>query len=132
MNRRSLTAAALGTLAAAAVLVASPGASWSQQVKLTLSGAQEVPPVKTSASGTGTIVVGDDKAVSGSVTTTGVVGVAAHIHQGAPGENGPVIIPLIKTGDKVWSVPGDAKLSAEQNAAFKDGNRYVNVHSAAN
>ena len=134
MNRRSRMAAmALGTIAVAGVLVAaSPGASWSQQVKVTLSGAQEVPPVTTSASGTGTIVVGADKGVSGSVTTTGVVGVAAHIHQGKPGENGPVIIPLTKTADNVWSVPAGAKLTDEQSAAFKAGNLYVNVHSAAN
>jgi len=123
----------LGAIAGAvAVLVAGySGVSSAQEVKVTLSGSQEIPPVITSATGSGTITVAD-KAVSGSVTTTGVVGVAAHIHQGAAGQNGPVIIPLTKTGDNVWSVPAGAQLTDEQNAAFKAGNLYVNVHSAAN
>jgi hypothetical protein len=98
-----------------------------------LSGAEEVPPVKTSASGSGTITVNDDKSVSGSVTTTGVVGTAAHIHVGAAGKNGPVIIPLTKSSDgNTWTVPEGAKLTDAQYNDYKAGNLYVNVHSAAN
>ena len=99
---------------------------------VTLSGAQEVPPVTTSASGSGTITIKDDKSVSGSVTTTGVVGAAAHIHTGAAGRNGPVIIPLTKSSDgNTWSVPAGAKLTDAQYNQYKAGNLYVNVHSAA-
>jgi len=101
-------------------------------VKVALSGSQEVPAVTTSASGTGTITVGDDKSVSGSVTTSGVAGTAAHIHQGAAGQNGPVVIPLTKSGDNSWTVPAGAKFNDAQYAAFKAGDLYVNVHSAAN
>lgn len=97
-----------------------------------LSGAQEVPPVTTSASGTAMIKVADDGAVSGSVKTSGVMGTAAHIHMAAMGANGGVIVPLTKTDDNTWSVPAGAKLSAEQLAAYKAGGLYVNVHSAAN
>jgi hypothetical protein len=118
--------------AAAIVVAGYPGASWSEEVKVTLSGSQEVPPVTTPATGTGTITVGDDKSVSGSVMTTGVAGVAAHIHQGAAGQNGPVIVPLTKSGDNGWAVPPGAKLTDDQYTAFKAGNLYVNVHSAAN
>ena len=100
--------------------------------EVTLSGAQEVPPVTTAASGRGTITVGADKSVSGSVTTTGVVAMAAHIHDGAPGKNGPVIIPLTKSSDNTWSVPAGAKLTDAQYESYKAGNLYVNVHSAAN
>ena len=35
------------------------------EVKVTLSGDQEIPPVTTAASGSGTISVGEDKSVSG-------------------------------------------------------------------
>src|SRR5262249_19522706 len=94
-------------------------------------GSQEVPAVTTSASGTGTITVGDDKSVSGSVTTSGVAGTAAHIHQGAAGQNGPVVIPLTKSGDNSWTVPAGAKFNDAQYAAFKGGDFYVKVHSAA-
>jgi predicted small secreted protein len=101
--------------------------------KVTLSGTQEVPPVKTSASGSGTITVGSDKSVSGSVTTSGVNGTAAHIHTGAAGQNGPVAVPLTKGADgNTWSVPAGAKLTDAQYDAYKAGNLYVNVHSAAN
>ena len=101
-------------------------------VKVTLSGSQEVPPVTTSASGTGTITVKDDKTVSGSVTTNGVEGVAAHIHIAPAGKNGPPVVTLTKTSEGVWTVPEGAKLTDEQYAAFKSGGLYVNVHSAAN
>ena len=99
---------------------------------ITLSGDDEVPPVKTGASGSGSINVGADKSVSGSVTTTGITATAAHIHTGAKGTNGPVIIPLTKKGESEWTVPPGARLTDEQYASFQAGNLYVNVHSAAN
>ena len=40
-------------------------------VRVTLSGDEEVPPVKTAASGTGTFVISADKSVTGSITTQG-------------------------------------------------------------
>src|SRR3989449_8740147 len=99
--------------------------------RVQLSGANEVPPVTTSGSGSGSFRVGPDGAVSGSVTTTGVQGTMAHIHQGAKGRNGPVIIPLTKSGD-TYTVPSGAKLTDAQMQAFKAGGLYVNVHTNAN
>jgi len=99
--------------------------------KVTLSGSQEVPPVTTSASGSGSIKVADDRSVSGSVSTSGIAGIAAHIHMGAMGHNGPVIVPLKQGSDGTWSVPPGAKLTNAQYEAYKEGNLYVNVHSAA-
>jgi len=102
-----------------------------QAAKLTLTGAGESPPVATSASGTADITVGDDKSVSGSLTYSGMTATASHIHTGAAGANGPVIIPLQKSGDNGFAVPAGAKLTDAQYAAYKSGNLYVNVHSAA-
>jgi len=107
------------------------GSAFGADVKVALSGANEVPPVKTSATGSGTITVADDGAVSGSVSATGVAGTAAHIHEAAAGANGPVIVPLTKDGDN-YKVPAGAKLTPAQMTSFKAGNLYVNVHSAAN
>jgi opacity protein-like surface antigen len=118
------------TLLAVVVSAALAGAAFAADVKLTLTGDQEVPPVKTEGKGSGTITIADDGSVSGSVTTTGVKGTMAHIHQGAAGTNGPVIVPFVKDGDTYKAPPG-AKLSAEQMAAFKAGNLYFNVHSDA-
>lgn len=98
-----------------------------------LSGSEENPPVTTEASGSGTITVKDDKTVSGSVKTSGVVGTAAHIHMAPAGRNGPVIIPLTKSSDgNTWSVPAGARLTDAQYDAYKKGGLYVNVHSAKN
>ena len=120
-------------LSAFAVLLAGcAGMGSTDSIQVTLSGSQEVPPVTTAASGSGTITVGADKAVSGNVTTTGLVGVAAHIHDGAPGKNGPVIVPLSKTSDNSWSVPAGAKFTDAQYENYKAGNLYINVHTAAN
>jgi CHRD domain len=118
-----------GVGAAAVLLAGYAGITMGQSMKLSLSGSQEVPPVTTSGAGSGTITVGEDKSVSGSVTTTGVNGVAAHIHMGAAGKNGPVIIPLTKSGESTWSVPAGAMLKDDQYKAFKAGDLYVNVHS---
>jgi hypothetical protein len=127
--RKSLLAVALSC---AGILAAGAAPSFAKDMALTLAGDQEVPPVTTTASGAGTISVNDDKSVSGSIMTKDVNGVAAHIHEGAPGKNGPVIVPLTKTGDAGWSVPSGAKLTDEQYASYKAGNLYVNVHSPAN
>jgi hypothetical protein len=107
-------------------------AVYAADVKVTLSGDQEVPAVKTAASGSGTITVGDDMSVSGSVTTKGVAGTMAHIHTGAAGKSGPVAIPLIKSGDSGWAVPAGTKMTVDQYKAFKAGELYVNIHSDAN
>ena len=122
----------LRLIAAAALLLAAyGGAAWSQEIKVTLSGSQEIPPVTTSASATGVITVGTDKSVRGSVTVSGISPTAAHIHEAPTGTNGPIIIPLVKTGDNVWSVAESAKLTDAQLESYKAGNLYYNVHSAA-
>jgi hypothetical protein len=110
--------------------LAFSGSVLAVDLKVKLTGAEETPPVTTSASGTGTISIAADKSVSGTIKTAGVDGTVAHIHVGAPGESGPPIITLSKGADGVWSVPAGAKLTDEQYASFKAGNLYVNVHSA--
>jgi hypothetical protein len=101
----------------------------SNAVGVKLSGAEEVPPVNVTGSGSGSFRLADDGSISGSVTTKDVAGAAAHIHIGAKGKNGPVIVPLEKKGD-TYSVPAGRKLSDAQVKAFKAGELYVNVHTA--
>ena len=124
-SRVTLALACAGLLAVALPVSA-------KDMAVTLSGDQEVPPVTTSASGTGTISVGADKSVSGSIMVKGVSATAAHIHEAAKGKNGPVIVPLTKSGDNTFSVAPGAKLNDAQMQALQAGNLYVNVHSAAN
>ena len=115
----------------AAVLAGCATTRDGDSIALRITGAEEVPPVSTGASGTGTIRVTDDRSVSGSFKTQGATITAAHIHEGAMGQNGPVIIPLQKSGDNDWVVPPGTKLTDAQYTAYKQGRLYVNFHSAA-
>ena len=117
-------------LLATVILVAGSASVLAVDLKVKLTGAEETPPVTSSASGTGTITIAADKSVSGTIKTTGIEGTVAHIHVGAPGQSGPPIITLDKGADGVWSVPAGSTLTDAQYASFKAGNLYVNVHSA--
>ena len=114
-----------------AAMLLSVASAMAQTVSVELKGANEVPANPSTASGTGSISVAADKTVSGSITTTGIEGKMAHIHTGAAGANGPVLVGLTKNGDNGWSVPAGAKFTDEQYAAYMAGGMYVNVHSAA-
>ena len=126
---------AIGITAAIAALAAcSSMPDWmpgSGAIKVNLTGSEEVPPLSVPGSGSGSFRVADDGTISGSVTTKDVQGTMAHIHRGAKGTNGPVIIPLDKKGD-TYSVPAGRKLTPQQLDDLKKGNLYVNVHTAKN
>lgn len=124
-NRASLFVAAL-------VLAGCATMGGNQPLQVRLTGAEEVPPVSASGTGTATITVGEDRSVSAKITTQGVQGVAAHIHEAPAGQNGPVIVPMDKTGDNEWSTKPGAKLTDAQFESFKAGRLYFNVHTAAN
>jgi len=117
---------------AIAVALAVAGVAFAADVKVELAGSQEVPAVNTQAKGSGTVTIGDDGSVKGSITTTGITPTAAHIHMGAAGKNGPVIVPMTKSGDTGFMFAPGAKLNEDQMKAFKAGDLYINVHSAAN
>lgn len=126
-----LSTVAVTLLLAAGCSSMSNPLAMGQVGKVNLAGSNEVPPSPSAATGSGTITVATDHSVSGSVSTTGVTGTMAHIHVAAKGSNGPVIIPLTKTAEGVWSVPPGAKLTDAQYASYTAGDLYVNVHSAA-
>jgi hypothetical protein len=130
-SRRSLLNR--GTLFLAALVLAGCASTGGpQHVNVALTGAQEVPPVNAAGSGTGTVTVNEDRSVSATIRTQNVNGVAAHIHEGAAGQNGPVIVPMKKTGENEWSTDPGAKLSESQYESYKAGRLYLNVHTAQN
>ena len=100
-------------------------------IKVSLTPAEEVPPVNAPGSGSGSFRVAEDGTITGSVTTKDVQGTMAHIHRGAKGANGPVIIPLDKSGD-TYTVPAGRKLTPQQLDDLKKGMLYVNVHTDRN
>jgi hypothetical protein len=121
----------LGLGATAATLIAYAAAVRADEITVTLSGNQEIPPVTTPATGTGTFIVGSDRSISGKLTVTGMAPTVAHIHEGAPGANGPIIVPLTKVSEGVWAVPAGVKLTDAQFESYRLGKLYFNVHSEA-
>jgi hypothetical protein len=98
----------------------------------TLIGSQEVPPTLSTATGTGTVVVDSvTRIMKASINTAGIFGIAAHIHEAAPGVAGPIIFPFTETapGSGIWTT--QATLTEAQFNALKAGNYYFNVHSTA-
>ena len=136
-GRRSLWVSGVAVGLLAACSTAPPS------YKTVLTGEKEVPPVNTAASGLSDISVRSGKCPStatssdclimvGTVQTNGIDATAAHVHQAPVGQNGPVIVTLVKTGNDVWSVPVGTVLTDAQYQAYLAGNLYVNVHSDAN
>lgn len=111
------------------LLAGALGVASATTVHVRLSGAAEVPAVKSAASARAVISVLPDHAVRGEVITRGIRPTMVHIHEGAAGTNGPVVIGLKHTGVNVWRVPAGAKLTLAQYRAFLAGDLYLNVHS---
>ena len=97
-----------------------------------LSGANEVPPTSSTATGRGRAEVDPNTLdVFVTISTTGVTASAAHLHLGAIGANGGVIVPLTQGPANTWTSAPGAKLTQAQAVAFAAGGTYFNVHSAA-
>ncbi len=127
-----LMACATGIAAWAVAAKAAP-----ETFKVALTGAQQVPPVQTT--GTGTAELSYDPAtrvVTWSVTYSGLSGPAtmAHFHgPAAAGKNGPPVIWLTEKGKPVESpIKGEATLTPEQAQQFSAGEWYINVHTQVN
>ncbi len=141
MMKRLLTVMVIvaGLMAIPAIVLAA------DQFSASLSGAQEVPAVTTSASGSATVNIITDSEVNEinyEVTYSGLSGdlAAAHIHVGAVGSNGPVILPLAigpspfsgTLKDTDLTPAGGVATFADAIAAIRAGNTYINLHTAAN
>ena len=130
------------------------GASGGAPAKITipLTGDESVPPVQTSASGQAIIMIEASPTgfnISYEIDVTNLVdATAAHIHLGAKGANGPVIVSLFDGPQKSGSFTGvlaqgsitqadltgpmQGKTFADLAAAVLGGQTYVNVHTVAN
>ncbi len=128
---RTSTLRRIATAAAAVMLAGGAALAGAATVHVRLTGTQEVPAVMTRAHGFGVISIARDGAVSGRIVTRGVKATMAHIHEAAPGKNGPPIIVLKRGPKGTWVVPAGAKLSRREYKAFLAGHLYVNVHSLA-
>jgi hypothetical protein len=100
----------------------------------TLSGAQQTPPVTTTATGVGRLELDPmTRTVTGEVDFDGVVATMAHVHSGSFGNNGDVLVPLMDHGGHGhFVVPPNTRLTQTQVDALRAGGLYFNVHSVAN
>jgi CHRD domain len=113
----------------------------------TLSGASEVPPVSTTATGTATLSVSGQQ-ITYTVNVTNLQNaLVSHIHIAPTGENGPVRLNLCGTGaPQPDCTNGTAVLATGTNgttvgtppitfdsllSAMRTGGAYVNVHTSA-
>jgi hypothetical protein len=117
-----------------------------------LTGASEVPPVQTNASGFADLDVemeGGQRVVDYHLYVSNIDRVTqAHIHQGNGSENGPIIVPLFNTSTPTGPVTGQlaeghitpanfvgpiqGKQLDELIALMQNGTAYVNVHTEQN
>lgn len=113
-----------------------------------MTGQEEVPPVDTRAVGEA-ILVQDlplNQTIHYFINVTGIQGATqGHIHSGAQGENGPVVVTLFKFDSPQNIVlqngtftannlegPMKGKTIPDLIAAMKNGSTYVNVHTEQN
>ena len=120
---KAVFAVAVAALAGCGMM--GSGSGGGKAVNVSLSGAEEVPPVSVPGSGRGSFTVAGDGSVSGSVSTTGVQGTMAHIHRGARGQNGPVVVNF--NGQLSGSGFNDPDLA---NVIANPKDFYVNLHNA--
>jgi subtilisin family serine protease len=101
-----------------------------------LSGANEVPPVPTSATGAAFFSYNAaTRVLTYNLTVANISGVtAAHIHRGAAGTNGPVAYNLLPSGATLSPsspLSGSVTLSPDDIGLLNSQGLYVNVHTAA-
>ena len=114
-----------------------------------LSGQNEVPAVETSATGEAEFTVPANGSMKYRVNITGLSNAsAAHIHSGAEGQNGDIVVDLLNTptskskdtaygmifrgnfSDSSLKGPMQGKTIDDLAAAMDSGETYVNVHTA--
>ena len=153
MNRLAVPWTCLALLACASAPATQPAPSSPQTFQARLDAASEVPPPTlpgAGPSGTATFTSqGNTLLYKVSVDGLSSQYVAAHIHTGAPGVAGPVIVPLaLIPGPTEGTASGEGTIDAAtikgKNAdgspmsmadlltAMRSGSTYVNVHTSNN
>jgi trimeric autotransporter adhesin len=95
-----------------------------------MSGANEVPAVTTTATGGAQFILGvTGTSLRYQAAFTGLTATASHIHTGAVGVNGPVLYPLTLTAT---GAAGTQAITAGDVTTLDAGGFYVNAHTSAN
>ena len=99
----------------------------------TLSGANEVPAVTSTATGSASGSYNKtSKLLNLNVTYAGITPTAWHIHNAAAGVAGPVIFNFGTAFSTPFTYVSPLALATDQETNLLAGNNYVNIHSAKN
>ena len=132
MNRVKQILVSLLAIALVSSCASNTGPDKNPEVKFkaTLSGANEIPPVTTSATGTmeGTYNK-DSKTLAYTITFAGLTPVAAHFHNASTFMNGPVVKDLGRPTGNTYN--GTVTLTQKEENDLFSGNWYVNLHTTA-
>lgn len=99
---------------------------------------QEIPQpdAPTTATGTAQFVLGEDGIIQAEVVHQGLAGppTMAHIHRGAPGANGPVVVDFTPRLAGPFTIlgPGIRSLTPEERVTLFGGGMYFDIHTARN
>ena len=107
-----------------------------------LSGQNEVPPNTSKATGEASFI-SSNKDLTFSISATGIKNATAgHIHQGKPGENGPILVTLFNNTSPTNTVeekgvisasmlegPLKGKTISDLITAMENGDTYANIHT---
>ncbi|VFJ13629.1 CHRD domain-containing protein [Candidatus Nitrosocosmicus franklandus] len=142
----SITAAIAGVLVTTISSISTAYAN--HEFAANLTGLEEVPPVDTQATGHAILVPisPSNQTIQYFVNVTGIQGATqGHIHSGAQGKNGAIIVTLFKFDFPQNTVfekgnitannlegPLQGKTIPDLIAAMKNGSTYVNVHTEQN
>ncbi len=103
------------------------------EMNVELTGAQQVPPVETNATGEVQVTFDSEtRQLSWELDYSGLSSdaTAAHFHGPAdPGENAPPVVPLEEFAD---GSEGSAELTEEQAEVLRAGKMYFNLHTENN
>jgi hypothetical protein len=146
MNLIMLSAVVLSLMIVAAV--SSPGFVFAKQkFTASMTGDEEVPPVTTKATGLATFTTqNNDTSIKYKLNITGLSdATGAHIHSGKKGENGEVVVDLLKSSkhnptkagmairgnitDSSLTGPMKGKTVGDLISAMNSGDTYTNVHT---
>jgi hypothetical protein len=134
MIPRTVSIAFIAPALASGAILMSPGAAFAvpRPFNANLSGSNEVPPGLALLTGRATVTIDVSTGQVCSQVTTNVRGaVAMHIHKGARGVNGPIVVGL-----NIRSINGartcvSATAAVASSIAANPAGHYVNIHTPA-
>jgi CHRD domain len=134
MNPNAVSIAFIVPALASSAILMSPEAAFAvpRPFAASLSGSNEVPPGIASLTGRATFTIDVATGQVCSQVTTNVSGaVAMHIHKGARGVNGPIVVHLNIRSINAARVCVSATVAVASAVAANPAGHYLNIHTPA-